>query len=620
MKAVILAGGQGTRLKELTQVIPKPMIPIAGKPLLEHHINILKKYNVTEIYITVNYLKDEIIHYFGDGDKFGVRIHYYEETIPLGTVGGVKALENKLTEDFLVIYGDVLFDMNLNKLIQFHKQNRGVATLVLHPNDHPYDSDLVDLEKGIVKKFISKPHDLPYYKNMVNAGVYVFTPEIFSYLKKDEKADFGKDIFPALVKSNKVLGYNTSEYLKDMGTPDRLDKVTNDWNSGKIKNRNIENKQVAIFLDRDGVINDDTEFIHKPEDFHLLPNTSKAIKKINQSDYLSIVVTNQSVVARGLCTMDELNLIHQKMETDLGKDRAYLDEIYFCPHHPDKGYEGEVVELKVDCECRKPKSGMFFEARDYFNIDLEKSYLIGDHERDIIAGKNAGCTTIGVATGKGFRNTKTKSDFFFMDIEEAVNFIIDNPYEKNYEEIIDTINQSSKKPFVILVGGNSQSGKTTFASGLKRYLKLNEKSVLKIQLDDWIIPKEKRGKSHDPLHNFNAVKSSADIKRILAGGRIELEGYARALNQKPTPEKYQYTNEEVVIIEGVVALSIPYLNTIADLKIFKSIGVTEHKERVLRYLQWKGYSKTEANEIYTFRKEHEYTWVNSFEKFAEMVV
>ena len=275
MQAVILAGGQGTRLKSVNALVAKPMMPIGTKPLLEHQVELLKSFGIREIIILVNHLKDSIQSYFEDGSKWGVKISYYEEAVPLGTVGGVKAIENQINDDFLVIYGDVMFSMDLQRLIHFHQQKKSDCTLVLHPNDHPYDSDLVDVDQvSKITAFHSKPHSPDrYYRNLVNAGVYLFSKKVFDFLEKDKKADFGKDIFPNLVNRLNMFGYNTSEYLKDMGTPDRLEQVTADLLSGKIEARNLKYKQAAIFLDRDGVLNVDHPYISTPEMLELFSFT-----------------------------------------------------------------------------------------------------------------------------------------------------------------------------------------------------------------------------------------------------------------------------------------------------------------------------------------------------------
>jgi mannose-1-phosphate guanylyltransferase/phosphomannomutase len=432
MQAVILAGGQGTRLQSVSKLVAKPMLPIGGSPLLEHQLILLKDAGITEIIILVNHLKETIQQHIGDGSKWGVSVSYFEEVTPLGTVGGVKAIEHQLTEDFILLYGDVMMSMDLQRLIHFHEQKKSDCTLVIHPNDHPYDSDLVELDKNDrITAFHSKPHHAGrYYQNMVNAGAYILSPKIFNFLEKNKKADFGKDIFPNIVSKLNMFGYNTSEYLKDMGTPDRLEHVTADYLSGKIEARNLRHKQRAIFLDRDGVLNVDHSYIATPEQFELYSFTSEAIKKINQSNFLAVVVTNQPVVARNLCSEDDLRVIHNKLDTALGNEGAKLDALYYCPHHPDKGFPDENPAYKFDCDCRKPKPGMFLQAAASFNIDLEQSFMIGDDERDIVAGKNAGVTTLGVRTGKGLKGSKIQPDYMFENVSAAVDFILQSTAKK----------------------------------------------------------------------------------------------------------------------------------------------------------------------------------------------
>ncbi len=424
--AVILAGGKGTRLSKLRSDIPKPMMPVLDKPLLEYQILLLKKHGFSTVWLIVNHLYKQIEDYFKDGAEFGIEIKYYIEPKPLGTVGGVKALEAELKETFVVLYGDVLMDMDLSRLIRFHNEKNAQATLVVHPNDHPYDSDLLDVdEEDRVISFYPKPHPEGLrYRNLVNAAAYVFEPEILAFLEKDVKADFGKDIFPTLHQNARVYAYNTPEYLKDMGTPDRLTKVEEAITSGKVAARNLNQPQKCVFLDRDGVINIDTDLIHRPEDFELYPYASACIKILNKLGYLVVVVTNQSVIARGLCTIAELGEIHKKMETELGADGAFVEAIYFCPHHPHGGFEGEVQEFKIPCTCRKPSPGMLLDAKERFNIDLSQSYLIGDSPRDIEAGEAAGVTTIRVKTGHGMKPHTAIPEHYVDSLIEAVDLIV----------------------------------------------------------------------------------------------------------------------------------------------------------------------------------------------------
>lgn len=395
MKVVIMAGGKGTRITSVASDIPKPMILIDGKPVLEHEIECLRKQGFTDIILTVSHLGNVIMDYFQDGLKFGVHIEYYFEKQPMGNAGALFKIKDKLTEDFLLLNADAMFDVDFNRFVDFHKRHNALVTLFTHPNSHPYDSGLIiSNEYNQVEKWLAKEDERPiYYKNRVNAGLHVISPEVLNQVIDTQKIDLDRQLLKPLAGTKKMYCYDSPEYVKDMGTPERYYAVCEDFKAGRVQSKNLSNKQKAIFLDRDGTINKYVGFLREIEQFELLPNTSEAIKKINDSGYLAIVVTNQPVVARGEVTFEQLDQIHNKMETLLGKDGAYLDGIYFCPHHPHKGFEGEIPELKVECECRKPKPGMLLQAAKDFNIDLSKSWMIGDSDNDILAGENAGCFT-----------------------------------------------------------------------------------------------------------------------------------------------------------------------------------------------------------------------------------
>lgn len=621
MKAVILAGGKGTRLGDLTKDIPKPMVPLLGKPLVEYQIDLLKRYGFEEVIFIVNHLGEAIENHFGAGEQFGIRISYFHEREPLGTVGGVKAIEDQLQSDFFLLYGDVMMEMDLDRLLDFHRQKKSEATLVVHPNDHPYDSDLVELdEEQRVIHVLPKPHpENLLYHNMVNAAAYVLSPKIFQFLEKGRKADFGKDIFPKIYSQLAMYGYNTPEYLKDMGTPDRLGQVEKDIKSGKVQRRSLAQRQKAIFLDRDGVLNHDTDLIHRPEDLMLYDYTADALKKVNTSDYLAIVTTNQSVVARNLTTIEGLGEIHKKMETELGNMGAKLDAIYYCPHHPDAGYPGENPKYKVECECRKPKPGMINQASARFNIDVSQSFMIGDSERDMGAGRAAGCTTIGVMTGHGLKKTSLLPDYFFANLKEAVDFIIDEPYKELAQKILEKVKNRGKKPYVISIGGNSRSGKSILAQYLKDQLEQSGNSVLKISLDDWIRPREERKELEEIFYNFQADKLTEDLKNILDGKELALSPYNAHPERKSEDKSYLMKNEDVVIIEGVVALATDELRSMADLTIFKKIDEEQLKERVYHFYEWKAYSKEETDKLWAMRKPNEYDIIEKNEKFADFV-
>lgn len=412
MKVVIMAGGMGTRIASIANDIPKPMIQIGGKPILEHQIDNLKACDLTDIILVIGHLGNAIKDYFQDGKNFGVNISYFIEDHPLGTAGALFKMP-ELTDDFLLLCGDVMIDVDFNRFIAFHKQHQAWASLMAHPNGHPYDSSLLvtetlepqekgglPIESHRVIGWLNKEDERTYYKNRVNAGIEIISPALLAetmnhftprHPEQPDKIDLDRDVLKPNIKSGRIFAYDTSEYIKDMGTPDRYYEVEKDLQSGKVAARNLSKKQKAIFLDRDGTINIYKGFLTKEEDFELIPGVTEAIKLINRSGYLAIIVSNQPIIARGDCTFEELQTIHDKMETLLGKEGAFVDAIYYCPHHTDKGFEGERPEYKFDCDCRKPKPGLLLQAAKDWNIDLAKSYMIGDTDRDIEAGDNAGC-------------------------------------------------------------------------------------------------------------------------------------------------------------------------------------------------------------------------------------
>lgn len=414
MKTVIMAGGKGTRISSIAKDIPKPMLPIDGKPVLEHEIESLREQGFCDIIITVSHLGNVIMDYFGDGKKFGVHIDYFVEKVPLGNAGALFALKEQLEGDFLLLNADAIFDIDFKRFVQYHKEHHGLATLFTHPNSHPYDSGLIVTgSNGTVEQWMTKEESRPlYYKNRVNAGLHVISSELLELMEPvvslSDKVDLDRQLLKPLAGTGRMYAYDSPEYVKDMGTPERYRAVTDDFLSGRVKAKNLLNKQKAVFLDRDGTINEYRGFITSPEQLELMDGAAEAIRAINNSGYLAIVVSNQPVVARGDCTFEELEQIHNKLETELGRAGAYLDAIYFCPHHPDKGFPGEIAELKIDCACRKPKPGMLLQAAKDFNIDLSQSYMVGDSMRDMEAGKAAGCKTVYVGTNPEQLGAETK--------------------------------------------------------------------------------------------------------------------------------------------------------------------------------------------------------------------
>jgi D,D-heptose 1,7-bisphosphate phosphatase len=624
MRAVIVAGGKGTRLSSISPDMPKPMAPVGGIPLLEHQLILLKNYGFLDITIITGYGAAVIEDYFQSGERWGINLSYHREQFPLGTTGGIKEIEKLLIEDFMVLYGDVMVNMNLRRLAEFHWTKKSACTLVLHPNDHPFDSDLVEVDsEHKIIAFHPKPHEPDkYYRNLVNAGVYIISPAMLRYIKKGVPEDFGRDIFPKVVNKAPLFGYITTEYLKDIGTPERFEMVNRDYRSGKIAKLNIDRRRTAIFIDRDGVINKEIGLLCKIDDFELMPDASKAVKKINNSDFLAVVVTNQSVIARNLCSISELDEIHKKMETLLGNERAKLDALYYCPHHPDKGYPEENAEYKIDCACRKPKTGLIDRAVKEHNIDVRTSFIIGDSCRDLACGKNAGLITVGLRTGHGCRDGDISPDYFFETFNEAVSFIIDAPYDELFKEISRCFfRPSGKKPFIIAIGGNTRSGKTVLSQYLSGRFSGLGCTALQVALDNWLLAKEQRRPGQSIYDRFQLEKIAADVEKIIHGEAVVLQKYNQlSCGKSDRLIDYQLAQQDIIIIDGIVALSSAAVRRLADLKIFCDIGEELLVRRLKNFYRWKGCDEAAIENLLNCRRRDEYSIIHNNSRFADLVV
>jgi D-glycero-D-manno-heptose 1,7-bisphosphate phosphatase len=358
----------------------------------------LRRQGFCDIILVIGHLGDAIRAHFGNGDAFGVRITYVEEKTPLGTAGALALLREKLADDdFLLLCGDLLFDVDFGRFLAFHKARGGLATVLSHPNNHPHDSTVILADKnGRATAFLppdSARGDVP---NRVNAGLHFFSPKILERFREVKKTDLDRELLRPLAAEGQLYAYDSSEYVKDMGTPERFAAAEADLASGRVADSNLALPQRAIFLDRDGTVNRHVGFLRHPDQLELLPGVAEAIRLINERGILAVLVTNQPVIARGEISETELRVIHDRLETLLGLKGAYLNGIYYCPHHPDRGFPGEVTHLKIDCDCRKPKPGLLLRAAERLHIDLGASWMIGDSERDMAAGRAAGCHTAAI--------------------------------------------------------------------------------------------------------------------------------------------------------------------------------------------------------------------------------
>jgi histidinol-phosphate phosphatase family protein len=434
---IILAGGAGTRLRARLGDLPKPMIPVGGKPLLEHQVELARAHGFNDLIFFVHYRADLIEQHFGDGQKWGVRVRYLREAEPLGTAGAVLAGRDSLADRCVVMYGDTMVNVDLGRLWNAHDKAAAAATLLLHPNDHPFDSDLVEVDPHRrVLAFHNRPHPPGIWRqNLVNAGLYVLEKNALERYAAGRSAqskihDFGKDIFPALVAAGEnLLGYNSPEFIKDIGTPERYDRISAQYAAGIVQRSSLATPQRAVFLDRDGTLIPDKDCLRRAEDLELLPGVAEAIRQLNLGGWRTVVVTNQPVVAKGWCSEAELQNIHNKLESLLGSEHAFLDRIYHCPHHPEKGFPGERPELKIDCACRKPKTGMVTRAVAELNIDLAQSWFVGDTSTDIQTAHNAGVKAILLRAGGRDADARHPATprATVENLPEAVRLILNQP-------------------------------------------------------------------------------------------------------------------------------------------------------------------------------------------------
>ncbi len=427
---LILAGGFGTRLKEILKDLPKPMIPIAGKPLLEHHIELAKKHGFEDVIILAGYKGDLIKDYFGDGSRWGIRIRTVIESQPMGTAGAMLACFDLLEDDFILVNGDALLNGNFRKIIEARRANDADAVLMVRPNDHPLDSELVVTdEQSWIQKFLTRPHpEDKWIQNLANEGIFAIKKASVSpWAKRTTPMDLCKELFPAMIQRRaRLLAYLSLEYTQDIGTPERYEKACDEYANGTIQRSGSDTPRRAIFLDRDGTLIKEVNGLTSPEQLELLPYVPQAIRALHHYGYLAVLATNQAVVAKGRCSESDIKTIHNKLETLLGREHAYLDRIYYCPHHPDKGFEGERKDLKIECECRKPKTGMIEQAARELNINLNESWLVGDTTTDIQTAENAGLRSVLVSTGQAGKDNKfdAKANYKAVDLLDAIRLII----------------------------------------------------------------------------------------------------------------------------------------------------------------------------------------------------
>ena len=426
----------GTRLREITGELPKPLVPVDGVPLLRRTLELLGRHGITEIILAAGHRGEVIRDYFVANPVPGLEVRTHIEQLPLGTSGALRELAPQLKDDFLLLYGDIFLDLNLGPILEQHVRRAAAATLVVRQSDHPHDSHLVEVNSaGQATGFVLRQEPGRLYRNVANAAIYVLSKVAVDFVPGDRASDFVRDVFPAMVQAGlpvETYWLPSGEYVKDMGTPERLAQVEKYLRQrALIENVSRERKPIRVaFLDRDGVLNVDRKNVHRVEDFELLAGAAEGVRLLNDAGILTVVVTNQPVLARGLCDEATLDAIHQRLRDELGRTGARLDALYYCPHHPETHHAGGRRELRRACDCRKPNIGMILQAQAELGLDLREAVMIGDSAVDLQAGKRAGLRTILI--GLPGSELAPEADHVFGDLASAARAIVGGRLEREF--------------------------------------------------------------------------------------------------------------------------------------------------------------------------------------------
>jgi D,D-heptose 1,7-bisphosphate phosphatase len=391
MRAIILCGGKGSRIAQISGNKPKALIDLDGqKTILDFQIDCLIKNGITSLVLVTGIGNDQIeTHVLRYSKKIEITLVFDNEIF--GTLHALRLVQEYINDETLLIYGDLLMDINLLEILSFRKKTNSILAVSVHPSDHVHDSDLVQLDDTnfqIVEVIRKGTDDIKECFLTIN-GVFALSKKLRDYLGKFSGSDFSNEFIPSLIKSKeKVTALRTHHFVKDVGTPERLMLARQIIAQGKFGGFSFP--RPAIFLDRDGTINSEKRNVTRPQDFNFINGTEKGIKILNDKGYLVVVVTNQPIVAKGYIKEKDLKKVHNYMEFMLAQKSAKVDLIEYCTHHPQRGFEGEVKELKIECDCRKPANGMFLKVLEKTKINLEESWMLGNTWRDEFFAKRSG--------------------------------------------------------------------------------------------------------------------------------------------------------------------------------------------------------------------------------------
>ena len=367
-QAVIFAGGLGERLKPFTETNPKPMYRFNDRPFLEYLFLQIREWNIKDIVILLGYLPEKVTEYFGDGSKWDVNITYAITPVEYDTQFRLKSAEKYLNDDFLMMYCDNLCPVNIERLKSDYEKNNALIQVTAYANEDLYTKDNMVIGPDGRVELYDKKRKAENLKG-VDIGYALVSKKVLG-LMSEENENFEAVVYPKLVESGKLYATVTKHRYYSIGSFERID-LTKEYLSGK----------KYIFLDRDGVTNKrppKADYVKRPEEFIWIDGAKEAIKRLNDAGYFIIMISNQAGIARGVMSEEDFEDVQKKMTDDLKEIGAHIDAVYHCPH----GWDS-------DCECRKPKPGMLYQAQKDFSINLPECVMVGDDERDIMTANNA---------------------------------------------------------------------------------------------------------------------------------------------------------------------------------------------------------------------------------------
>ncbi len=388
-QAVILCGGLGTRLGDLTRETPKPLLPVGGRPFLDHLVQEVSRFGIEDILLLAGRFGEKVRAAFEGRKINGATVRVLIEPRPLGTGGALKFGEHALRDEFFVLNGDSWIDADLVLAgLQWSRASRTVAglnaqMLLRHvPDARRYGS--VSCENGIVTGFAEKSDGGAPRPDLVNAGVYIIRKSLVSALPPEQEVSLERDVFPVEARGGRIASYvvPTASFFIDIGIPDDYVRAQTEIPAARTR--------PALFLDRDGTLNRDDGYTHRPKSLEWLPGAREAVRLANERGYYVFAVSNQAGVARGFYREEDVVAFQKAMQAELFEIGGHVDAFETCPHHE----AGHVPGYPVACRSRKPAPGMITDLLGLWPVDAERSVLVGNAESDVEAGRVAGIRSV----------------------------------------------------------------------------------------------------------------------------------------------------------------------------------------------------------------------------------